>query len=161
MKRIFFAEEWNRIQNEFNTTDKAVIDSSSLIYMKKSGFLEIVTECVMMFTTGPVYTETGSIPQNITIVATDKMKADESLLDAAWHYKIPLVSEDRKLLLAAGKKGLVYFNSLMILLMLVYKKHISKDEYLMYIDRLKTVSRYSKTVWQYGESVYNCIMGNL
>ena len=72
--------------------------------------------------------------QKIEVVeAVDAARAavdtDQALIRAAEAYGLPLVSEDKKILMAARRLGLPYFNTLMIMNFLIFKKAITPQTY--------------------------------
>ena len=138
----------------------AIIDSSSIIYMQKAGYLLLVNDIIHLLTTPSVYSETG-LRSGIDLIGCDihaGMAADDELIYLAYKSGFPLISEDKRLLQELKKKGKQYFNSLMILLLLRMRKRINDEEFEGYKDELKSVARYSSMVWEFGQEVYREIL---
>lgn len=76
----------------------------------------------------------------------EAVETDALLLDFARGRGLPLISEDRKLLFAAGEAGLDYYNSLMMLAFLRYRGRIDRGWFGEARAHLLTVARYSQGV---------------
>jgi len=50
-----------------------------------------------------------------------------------------------------------FFNSLMILNFLLYRRQIQHQQYIQYHLALKQFARYSEVIWQYGATVQTAI----
>lgn len=139
----------------------AIIDSSSIIYMQKAGYLSIVTCSIRLITVSAVCRETG-FKNGIELIENDLqngMDADEQLIILSEKTGYPVISEDKRILLELKKKGKTYFNSLMILIFLRMRKKISDEEYKGFEKGLRKVARYSDKVWEFGEEVYGEVLG--
>ncbi|OQX95181.1 hypothetical protein B6I21_06775 [candidate division KSB1 bacterium 4572_119] len=152
--------EQYKILRKFDRLTKALIDSSSIIYMKKAGFLNLLSEHVSLFTIEEIAREVGEELSNINIIESDfnQNSNDNKLINCAITNRLCVISEDKKLLLKLEKEKLDYYNSLMILNLLLYRKKISLEQYYNYQTRLKVVSRYSDEVWRIGKFVFDFII---
>jgi hypothetical protein len=84
----------------------AIIDSSSIIYMQKAGYLPIVSDLIHLLTITSVYSETGftSGIQLIESAFQDGMATDEQIITLAIKSGYPVISEDKRILLQLKKK---------------------------------------------------------
>ena len=140
----------------FKTLHTAAIDASSIIYMQKAGFLDLAAKAVKLHAPEAVIAETGyRLPriEEHRFPADEPMPADEQVLDLARSLKIPVVSEDRKVLLGAKKIGLVYYNALMVLCFLLYKKRMGRETFDGHKRKLLAIARYSAEVIAFGEKI--------
>jgi hypothetical protein len=146
----------------FQTLKSAVIDSSSIIYMHKCDFLFQVAQLIPLHAPLIVIKEIGiSGLQIITYdveVGGSLIPADKQVVQLAARLKIPVISEDKKVLMEASKNDLPYYNSLMVLNFLLFKKKIVLEQYDQYHCKLLSVARYSAFVLSYGEKVKISIM---
>ena len=112
------------------------------------------------FTSSAVIRETGfsDLPTIIHDKFTDELNADLQLILLAKSLGVPLISEDKKLLLQASRLNLKYFNALMILNFLLFKKTISINQFHDFRNKLLAVARYGESVIEYGESVTQRIL---
>jgi len=65
----------------------------------------------------------------------------------------PVISEDKKILMAMKRAGRPFFNSLMMLNFLLYRRRIQNQHYIQYHLALKKFARYSDDIWAYGAAV--------
>jgi len=141
--------------------DSAVIDASSIIYCIQAGFFWTLGTACRLFSTPEVIGETKwkDLPVNQESPILKKTgNNDDTLLALAAEKKLPLVSEDRKLLLKAEEQHRPFYNSLMMLIWLEAKQKISEDDYREHLAHLKEYARYSLEIWNYGEKVRGIIL---
>lgn len=157
MNRPDYQEEIDR----FDRLSEAAIDASSLIYCKKAGFLEVLAGRVNLFTLENILAETGfEVPGLVFFPAPPGQSTnDESLFRFALEKKLPLISEDKKLLSGAKKRGHLYYNSLMMLFYLLYKRNISFSDYHFFKEKLTGIAYYSKWVLAYEAGLYDYCSG--
>ncbi len=136
------------IVHRFAHLTEAAIDASSMIYMLKAGFLGLLGSTISLKTIPSVFDETGwpSLPVIVLEEETDDRPNDEKLLDFAVRSALPFISEDRALLLAAGRSGLDYYNSLMMLAFLRHRGRIDEAWYDEALGRILTIGRYDDDV---------------
>jgi hypothetical protein len=140
--------------------DRLCIDASSMIYHLKTGILGSLAAEVHLISTPQVIAEVGwpHLPVTSMALADTPISNDASLLILARREGVPLLSEDREILETAGKEGMEYYNTLMMLNYLLLKKRILPADYPEYLERLKECSRYSQKVLDYGRRVYEEIL---
>lgn len=147
----------------FDTLREAFIDASSLIYMRKVGFLQQLQESLSLYSVPEVLQEAG-VPKEgfyLALCREENLSNDRKLLHCALERGLPLISEDKALLMKAKRAGLLYYNSLMMLNFLFFKQTIDSKEYKRYCLSLRRYARYSEDIWSYGEKVYQRIKGAL
>ncbi len=145
---------------------EAVVDSSSVIYMLKAGFLERLAFDVKLWTPPEVIMETGwrhlplhvRPPSSSSTVETAALTTDERVLALAVEFRLPLVSEDRELLMQAESAGLSYFNALMMLILLLGLGRCDREELTIFWSRLLAVGHYSDRVGTFAEEVASRVL---
>ncbi len=153
----------NKTLNEFNGLNSAVIDSSSIIYMKKAGFLQLLSNRIKLITPEQAAAETGLNLIDVEIVEFENPKNYETdciIVKTAFEKKLPVISEDKEILQHAAEKNLPYFNSLMMLCFLLSKKTISAVEYENFLGALKDFAWYSGSVYKYADELHKIIICN-
>lgn len=139
-----------KIINDFKNFDSAFIDASSIIYLNKINLLNRLSKTLKLYTLDKIITEIGIIGLNLIICKSKKtisISNDDLLLKYAIEKKIPVISDDKKILIKAGKNNLDYYNSIMMILFLFYKNVINNDNYTLYICELKKIARYSDDIF--------------
>lgn len=149
------------IREEFDALTGAAVDASSIIYMLKAGFLGLLGHTIRLVTIEAIRDETGWQPPEVEVrwepslkhgepgvcppgpgPEAEALSNDERLLRFAAASRLPVVSEDRGLLEEAEGRGIDYYNSLMMLLLLRYRKRIDDQWYAEARDRLLSIGRY-------------------
>ena len=140
-------EELEKILRQFDRLSNLLVDTSSLIQIEKAGFLSLLSGKVQLFTLPQVREEylrgdpSLPFPLDVRILSSptptrmapretadcapptnSAASADEALLAVARTRRFALLSEDRKLLLKADGLGLEYYNALMMLEFLEYRR---------------------------------------
>jgi hypothetical protein len=146
----------------FGKLDKILADSSSLIYMRKAGFLDRFLTALEVYTVPEVIDETGFENLAVRVVHhryhEDRrgraQDTDSILIRCAVDGNLPIVSEDRKILLAAERHGLPYFNALMMLNFLLFKREISLPEHGVSFRRLLLSARYAPRILAYSRELF-------
>lgn len=136
--------------------ERAVIDSSSIIYMQKAGFLKHVISLLEIYAPAPVMDETGFREEGIRIISVTENRSDtvDSLVvECAFNMNAAVISDDRGVLKKAEVPGLDYYNSLMMLCLLLLREEIDRADYTVFLNRLKSFARYSSFVYEFGEAV--------
>jgi len=144
----------------FDALTSAVIDSSSAICMADAGFFDAVAKAVRLYTVPEVLEETG-FPWMANLAHAEPVpaaSADDAVLALAKNKTIPLISEDRKLLLKTAKHGIVFYNSIMMLHMLLYRGAVSDSEHRCFQQKLLKRTRYSDAVLSYAGEVHQAVM---
>ena len=131
-----------------------VVDTSSIIYMIKAGFMDRLAFELDLTTPSAAAEETGwpRLPVRISTVQP-ALTADDAVLALAVQRGSPVISEDRELLMRAGAAGIRYFNSLMMLNLLADRGRCDVGEYALFRDRLREIGRYSAEVLAFADGV--------
>jgi hypothetical protein len=135
---------------------RAVADASSLIVMEKSGFLGAAARVIELVTIPAVAREAGEAASGILLLNSsvgETIKNDTALVATAASLGLPVISEDKKVLLAAERVGLPYYNAVMVLCGLLDRGRVSTADYASYRQKLASVSRYSKRILAYADSI--------
>ena len=148
-----------QVLSQFQTLSRAVIDASSIIYMHKAGFFAELADTINLYSPPEIVAETGYAHLYISPVAcpTNPLSNDKKLITSALKLRWPVVSEDRNILLHMQRSKLPYYNTLMMLNFLLFRKRIDLKSHAMYFKRLKKYAWYSPQVWEFGKNIYNAI----
>ena len=147
------------IISRFDLLDKALIDASSIIYTHRADFLEILASSIRLFSIPEILSETGPVSKGIETITYERNASsnDQKIVSCALDVGLPLISEDKKILMAMKRAGKSFFNSLMMLNFLMYRRRIQPQQYIQYHLALKKFARYSEVIWQYGATVQAAI----
>ncbi len=131
-----------------------VIDTSTLIYLDKLGLIALTADSFNLYVIEPVAKEFGKpLPGAIKHLSCSGEVTDTMICKAAAENGLPVISEDKQVLMTARKKGLVHFNCLMLLLTLFHNELISVDRLDQLLSELKKVARYSGKIFEFGSQV--------
>jgi hypothetical protein len=151
---IHFEEsKWPGLQHQFQNLTEAVFDSSSIIYCLKTGILTFINTHIAVKTTELVQNETGTLPITPVVLKTTSLNTDDSVIEAAEKYTLPLVTEDKGIIKKAQQNKLNYYNTLIIIIVLYFRRLINKTNLTDYLNELRNISYYSNQVWDYGLSI--------
>ncbi len=146
---------------QFDHLSQAIIDTSSLIYLQEIDLLAVTGWWIKLWTVPGVVREFGAAAAECPIHVIDINNSadwtdstDDMLCRAAAYRQMPIISEDRQILMRAKKANLPYFNTLMVLNFLLYKNAINLLEYQAILDRLKATARYSAKIYEFGAQVF-------
>jgi hypothetical protein len=144
-----------KVFNRLDRINKALIDASSIIYIDRADFLEILASVINLFSIQEILCETGPVSQRVKPLVYDETAAsnDEKLIACALDRGLPIISEDKKILMAMKRANRPFFNSLMMLNFLLYRGRIQNRQYARHYQALKNFARYSDDVWQYGAKI--------
>ncbi len=143
----------------FATLNAAVIDASSIIYMHKAGFLHRAAGAVTLHSPRSVIDETGLTDCAIQAHPADiHLVPDRQLIALAHTLTLPVISEDKGVLMVAAGRGFAFYNALMILNMLLYRKAVDEKAFYELRNRLLSCARYGEAVVAYGETVTQKIL---
>ncbi len=147
------------VLDQFSKLTKALIDASSIIYANKTGFLDLLGKTIRLYTIPEIFAETLQDQKNIQLIESHNhsSRTDDKLLAVAFDLNVPVISEDKKILIALEKENKPHFNSLMMLNFLFYKKEISTTGFHQKRDLLKDIAWYSQSVRDFGDSVFNSL----
>ena len=133
-----------------------VIDTSSLIYLEKIQMLKTAADVFQFLLPAGVVEEFGCCPDGCMVhVVRESLSTDQAIVRLAEQLEQPVLSEDRQLLLASARQGLMYYNTLMLLLALVLQKKLDVARYGKACTGLREIARYSPVVWQAGAQVFS------
>jgi hypothetical protein len=154
-----FDKSPQQVLAQFEHLTKALIDASSIIYSHTAGFFYLLQANLELVTTPEVIAEAGADAEKIGLIDchTKSMSVDEKLVYCAVHFKLPVISEDKKILLKLKRTRLPYFNVLMMLNYLCYVDAIDRQQYLKYYASLQSFAWYSPKIWSHGNSVHCAI----
>jgi len=130
-----------------------MIDTSSIIYIQKTGFLPLLTRTIALSTIPEVLVEVGTDLPGIEVreIKGNYGSTDHKLVECALQNQIPVVSEDKQILKTLKSEGHTYFNALVMLNLLLFREQISKDKFDYFRRRLGEYAWYSKEIWQFGQ----------
>jgi hypothetical protein len=141
------------VLNRLDRLKTAVIDSSSIIYLDKSGFLGHVAGAVKLITIPQVVAETGmaNLPARVVDPPScgGETETDRLLFATAAGLKKAMLSEDRAILLKCRAEGIEYYNAYNMLVMLLMRRLIGDREFHLYEAKLLEVAHYGKFVKDY------------
>lgn len=145
--------------DDFEVLEEVLIDACSIIYMHKAGFLSTLALELRLSTIDEVISEIGiEVPYiHVRMSPEEYGSTDTKLLSLAVIERLPIISEDKGVLIAAQQHGLSYYNALMALNFLYYREAISEEEYEYYVHQLKSIARYSDFVYTYAEIFFDYI----
>ena len=145
-----------QILDELKKFQGGVADTSTLIYLDRINLLPRVSKFFQLLITPDVVREFGRPPAGCILCGeTCVGDADQAVLQLATELRLPVLSEDRQLLMSSRGLGLKYYNTLMILLALLHQQKLSLAEYQRAYSFLRKIARYSPAVWQVGEQVFS------
>jgi hypothetical protein len=147
---------YHKVFLQFQILKSAVIDASSIIYMRKAGFLNDLAAEIRLLSPTPVINETGYLDLPIKpIERVNSAQSNDQLLVAySLSHQIPVISEDKKILMRIKRAHRPYFNSLMMLNFLLFRKKISAGNHRVYFRRLIDFAWYSPAVLAYSKTIF-------
>jgi hypothetical protein len=151
------------IPRQFQKLKKALVDTSSILYMGKIGILENLASVLKLATIPEVLKECGpSAPLNhlevLNFYRSTLTSTDNRLLAVVKQLQLPVISEDKRIIKRTIEEGLDCYNSLMMLNYLIYRKKISKTDFEIAGEKLMEIARYSEDVWEYGRSLSRVLL---
>jgi hypothetical protein len=162
IKNLSDPDALSTVFHQFDLLDRAVIDTSSLIYLKKINLLRKTVHTIGLITVSGVQDEFGpsDIFNHIEIIELNETKnnTDRQIVQVAEDLRLPVISEDKKILMAAGNSGLPFFNTLMIMNFLIYKNKIDYYQYHVSLNLLRKEAYYEAFIFDFGNAVYKKIM---
>lgn len=138
-------------------------DTSSLIYLDKLSLIKLLTSEIKVMTIsevarefGPSFTELSEIsivpsPLNQTDYAN--LDTDRKLLHQAAKNRIPLLSEDRRILRTGLEAGLQVHAAIMMVLLLYFRSRINLSDYERARDQLADWARYDRHLLSYADEL--------
>ena len=153
IKKIYI----NNIFKQFDKLDKSFIDASSIIYLKKINLLNCLSDAIKLISIKEILEETGFNNLAIEIYNHDfdnSISNDEKLIRCSIQEKLPVITEDKKVLNLAKNAKIEYYNSLMMLNFLLYKDIINAVQYDSNYNLLIDYAWYSTKVLDFGKIIY-------
>jgi hypothetical protein len=151
-------DDYDTVIEGFGPLKAAVIDTSSIILCEKAGFLPLLASVIELRTISSValeYTARGGVfPPRLAVTEHLPGPTDPAVLETALRMNLPLISEDRKLLLRADEAGLVYYNALVMLEFLLFKDAVGREGYKTHKISLSAEARYSPRVLAWAEGLH-------
>ncbi len=146
--------------NQFANLQEAFIDASSMIYALKAGFFRELQDTLTLYTLPEIAHEVGFEGSNIHVIQChqEELNNDQKLVYCAIERKLPVISEDKQILMKMKKANLPYYNALIMLNWLLFTKKIDQEKYSQCYSSLREIARYSKKVWEYGNRVHSLII---
>jgi len=146
-----------QIAGQLKRFQGGVADTSTLIYLDGIDLLELSCRVFQLLVPRDVQQEFGrAVPGAISCGDRCTGNADQAVLQLALARGVPLLSEDKRLLMRGRRLGVCsYYNSLMILLALLSQQRLTLEEYQKSYSSLRKIARYSPAVWQVGEHVFS------
>ena len=144
----------------FEQLKKALIDTSSIIYAQKAGFFSILSRAIQLYSIPEVISETGKQVPGVGLLqhaGSPSLSTDQKLISCALENKLAMISEDKGILTAMQRAEAPYYNSLMMLNLLLFSHRIDDDGYRRYYSALQNFARYSEAVWQFGKDIYTAV----
>ena len=140
---------------QLRSLSRAAIDSSSVIYAAKSGLLDTLCTALELRTVPGVVNEVGyPLPLIRLEEKPEGGSVDNQILACAAGARIPLISEDRKLLVKADEVGLECYNLLVVLELLLLRGHLSLVDWDCARKRLLASAQYSARVVHAGQLLH-------
>lgn len=143
----------------FDHLNKALMDASSIIYMDRADFLELLASSIRLFSIPEILSETGPVSKRIRPFIYNRTASsnDQKLVSCALDLDLPIISEDKKILMSMKRANRPFYNSLMMLNFLLYRRRINNQQYIQYHLALTKFARYSDDIWRYGATVQAAI----
>ena len=135
------------------------IDTSTLIYLDRIALLGAVCQAFSPATLALVLDEFGSPVNGLSVlpVAGEALDTDDALLALAQRHRGVLLSEDGPLLRRAGRMGLDYYNTLLLICGLCYHGILDCGEGAVRIEQLLSFARYSDAVLSHGCEIFRVV----
>jgi hypothetical protein len=150
----------HEIIRRFDHLKRALIDASSIIYSDRAGFLNIVACEIKLFSIKEILAEAGPASDSINplIHRATSTSNDQKLISFGLECGFPVISDDKKILLAMKRARRPFFNSLMMLNFLLYRRRLNNQQYARHLAALERFARYSDEVWEYGARIKTAIL---
>jgi hypothetical protein len=154
------AEMKKQILYQFSTLRQAVVDASSIIYMHKAGFLSEVAAVIRLYSPEDVLKETKLQSLAVHPIKWNQGAAsnDQKLMSCAMFLGLPVIADDRKILLRLDREKISYFNALMMLHFLLFRGRIATERHRLFFQKLKDCAWYSSSVLTFAKAVYFCVL---
>jgi hypothetical protein len=140
----------------FRTLSKAIIDACSIIYIRKAGFFTELARTVRLYAPQEILDETGfdGLPVSVVPCQTDRSSNDHKLMACALSCGLPVISDDKEVLLSMARQGMPYFNALMMLHFLLFRKVIRPETHSRCFYELTRFAWYNDQILEFGKMVH-------
>ena len=121
-----------RVLERLNT---ALIDTSSIIYIQKAGYFDVLAGTIKLYSIPEVITESKTHIAGVTLIQPSEspsLSTDHKLISCALENKLAMISEDKRILRAMRRAQAPYYNALMMLNFLLFSQKIDDDGYRRY-----------------------------
>lgn len=139
---------------ELRRLNAGIVDTSTLIYLEKIKLLNKVVKSFQLTCPVQVEREFGRCLTGMTVLFDCPGKTDQAVVALARQLGLPVLSEDKQILMECRGDKISHYNTLMILLALLCQDVIRAAEYEKAYKKLRQAARYSPGVWQVGEKVF-------
>ena len=146
--------EPERVLSQFRRLQVALVDASSIIYMVKAGFFELAAANLEFHSTQQVIEETGYQNLRVGTLAAIALPPDRSLLHYAERLKWPVITEDKGIIKDLQVKQLPFFNALLVLEYLSFRKLIVPEDYSRCSIQLLACARYGLEIIEFARAVH-------
>jgi hypothetical protein len=150
----------HKIKKQFHCLKNAVIDTSSIINIEKAGFMAELQQKINLHTVEDVFFEYGKPVPSIRkhLISQIDLSTDQKVIMLAYQNSFPVISEDKGLLQASQKKDLEYYNAVMMLEYLFFKRSINNEKYRQSFSLLEKNCRYSSGIWNYIDKLHQLLL---
>ena len=148
------------ILGAFERLKKALIDTSSIIYLQKADYFDALAGTIQLYSIPEVISEFKTHVAGVTLIhpsESPSSSTDQKLIACALENELAMISEDKHILRAMRRARAPYYNALMMLNFLLFSKKIDDDGYRRNFCALENIARYSEAVWKFGRHVYAAI----
>ena len=147
-----------RLVAELGALQGGVADTSTLIYLERLQLLGLAAQFFRLVVIPQVIREFGARPPAAVVISEIQPgPADQAVCQAAVALNLPVFTEDRGIIRAAGRAGLSYYNTLMLLLAFHVQGRLDALACRSAMNRLLGFARYSPRVIAVGEAVWAAI----
>ena len=139
---------------------RALIDTSSILYMQKAGYFDLLAGTIKLYTIPEVMSEIRSKPEGLSLIhltGSHALSTDNMLITCALDRNLAMISEDKAILNAMRRAKAPYFNALMMLYLLLLSEKIDDSRYRRSLMALKRIARYSEKVWEFGDKIHTAV----
>ena len=146
--------EPEKILSQLRQLQVALVDASSVIYMLKAGYFELAAENLEFHSPQQIIQETGYQTLRVEPLAGIDLPPDNSLLYSAQQLGWPVITEDKGIMKELEARGLVYFNALMVLEYLSFRKLLTPEAYSDHLRRLLAHAWYGPEILEIADAVH-------
>ncbi|MGW8180524.1 MAG: hypothetical protein ACWGQW_17460 [bacterium] len=148
-----------RVLSQFRSLDQAIIDASSILYMKKAEYFDKVAVALQLYSPIDVIEETGHRNLEIRPLRSNArdLSPDKSLVQLAARLQWPVITEDLGIIKKLAKQRSQYFNSLMMLELLFSRGLVNQETYMRYLQKLLEQAWYSPEIVEFGRRVHRIL----